>query len=291
MSDRHRPFLSCAPPDVTLCVRHGPAPYTELGNPVFDSGGNWTLHHVQGQPVIRVRALGLDPYQIVVLEPDLQRGDIYCVGDVWARDDGPQSALGYPLEEVLAINLLARGRGVLLHACGVCDDGRGMLFAGTSGAGKSTMASLWEEREGVTVLSDDRVIVREREGRFWAYGTPWHGDARVLSPEAAPLEQIFLIQHANEHCPIPLKPVDAALLKKCAEETGAIVTAEEHSIVGGLGSAVAEVLAGEVLVPVKMVGIADTFTETSKDFDSLLDKYGMAVDDIVRAAQQAVKRK
>ena len=88
-----------------------------------------------------------------------------------------------------------------------------------------------------------------------------------------------------------VKPVDITLLRKCAEETGAIVTVEEHSIVGGLGSAVAEALVGETPVPIKMVGIADTFTETSKDFDSLLDKYGMAVDDIVKAAQQAVKQK
>ncbi len=88
-----------------------------------------------------------------------------------------------------------------------------------------------------------------------------------------------------------VKPVDITLLRKCAEETGAIVTVEEHSIVGGLGSAVAEALVGETSVPIKMVGIADTFTETSKDFDSLLDKYGMAVDDIVKAAQQAVKQK
>jgi transketolase len=88
-----------------------------------------------------------------------------------------------------------------------------------------------------------------------------------------------------------VKPVDITLLRKCAEETGAIVTVEEHSIVGGLGSAVAEALVGEIPVPIKMVGIADTFTETSQDFDSLLDKYGMAVDDIVKAAQQAMKLK
>jgi transketolase len=88
-----------------------------------------------------------------------------------------------------------------------------------------------------------------------------------------------------------VKPIDRSLLMQCARETGALVTAEEHSIVGGLGSAVAEALVGEIPVPIKMVGIADTFTETSKEFDSLLDKYGMAVDDIVRAAQEAVKLK
>lgn len=88
-----------------------------------------------------------------------------------------------------------------------------------------------------------------------------------------------------------VKPLDMPLLRKCARETGAIVTAEEHSIIGGLGSAVAEAIADEIPVPVKRVGVADKFTESSKELDPLLDKYGMAVDDIVRAAQQAVKQK
>ncbi len=88
-----------------------------------------------------------------------------------------------------------------------------------------------------------------------------------------------------------VKPLDMPLLRKCAQETGAIVTAEEHSIIGGLGSAVAEAIADEFPVPVKRVGVPDKFTETSKDFDALLDQYGMAVADIARTAQQAVKQK
>ena len=88
-----------------------------------------------------------------------------------------------------------------------------------------------------------------------------------------------------------VKPLDKPLLMKCARETGAVVTAEEHSIIGGLGSAVAEFLVGEIPVPIKMVGVADTFTESAKDLDPLLDKYGMSVENIVRAAQQAMKQK
>jgi transketolase len=88
-----------------------------------------------------------------------------------------------------------------------------------------------------------------------------------------------------------VKPLDKPLLMKCARETGAVVTAEEHSVIGGLGSAVAEFLVGEIPVPIKMVGVADTFTESAKDLDPLLDKYGMSVENIVRAAQQAMKQK
>jgi hypothetical protein len=109
------------------------------------------------------------------------------------------------------VNLLSRGRGVLLHAMGVSDRGRGLLFAGTSGAGKSTMAGLWRNREGATPLSDDRVIVRRNNGGFWIYGTPWQSDARVAYPHSAPLKQIFIIHH---HSPnnrtLPLDPASAA---------------------------------------------------------------------------------
>ena len=88
-----------------------------------------------------------------------------------------------------------------------------------------------------------------------------------------------------------VKPLDVPLIRKCAEETGAVVTAEEHSIIGGLGSAVAEVLVKECPVPIEMVGIADTFVETALDHDSILDHYGMSVEDIVKAAQRVLSQK
>jgi len=88
-----------------------------------------------------------------------------------------------------------------------------------------------------------------------------------------------------------IKPLDISLLQQAAEETGAIVSAEEHSIIGGLGSAVAEALVGFYPVPLERVGIADTFAETALDFESLLDHYGMGVEDIVEAAHRALRRK
>ena len=88
-----------------------------------------------------------------------------------------------------------------------------------------------------------------------------------------------------------VKPLDVPLIRKSAEETGAIVTAEEHSIIGGLGSAIAEVLVRECPVPVQMVGIADEFADTARDFDALLDHCGMSVEDIAKAAQRALEQK
>lgn len=87
-----------------------------------------------------------------------------------------------------------------------------------------------------------------------------------------------------------LKPIDEGLIVRAAQETGAIVTAEEHSVIGGLGGAVAEVLSGQCPVPVLRVGIADKFTE-SGSYESLLDRYGMGVADIVTSARLALARK
>ncbi len=84
-----------------------------------------------------------------------------------------------------------------------------------------------------------------------------------------------------------LKPLDVACVRKAAAETGAIVTVEEHSVIGGLGAAVAEVVTDARPVPVKRVGIADRFAETGP-YNDLLDNYGMSVDDITSAARRAI---
>ena len=88
-----------------------------------------------------------------------------------------------------------------------------------------------------------------------------------------------------------IKPLDISLVKQAAEETGTIVTAEEHSIIGGLGDAVAGVLSEYCPVPLERVGIADSFVETALDPESLLDYYGMAIEDIIKAAHRAIIRK
>lgn len=87
-----------------------------------------------------------------------------------------------------------------------------------------------------------------------------------------------------------IKPLDSELVTACARETGAIVTAEEHTILGGLGGAVAECVAGSVPVPMERIGIADKFAECGPYAD-LLEKYGMGVQAIVSAVKRALQRK
>lgn len=87
-----------------------------------------------------------------------------------------------------------------------------------------------------------------------------------------------------------IKPIDKDMVLRCAEETGAIVTVEEHTILGGLGGAVAEVVSESKPVPVQRIGLKDTFAETGPYAD-LLNKYGMSVADIVAAAKKAIQLK
>ena len=87
-----------------------------------------------------------------------------------------------------------------------------------------------------------------------------------------------------------LKPLDVAAIQSAAKETGAIVTAEEHSIVGGLGGAVLEALAETQPVPVVRVGIRDRFAE-SGPYLPLLERLGLGVSHLVEAARKAVAAK
>lgn len=87
-----------------------------------------------------------------------------------------------------------------------------------------------------------------------------------------------------------LKPLDTELLVKAAQETKAIVTVEEHSIIGGLGSAVSEALSEECPVPVLKVGVNDVFGESGKP-DELLKKYGLTAEAVVEKVKKSITLK
>ncbi|MBO5779182.1 MAG: transketolase family protein, partial [Clostridia bacterium] len=87
-----------------------------------------------------------------------------------------------------------------------------------------------------------------------------------------------------------IKPIDRDLLLASAAKTGAVVTAEEHNIIGGLGSAVAEVLCEGLPVPMRRVGVEDQFGRSGK-VPALLEYYGLTAENIVRKAKEAIAMK
>ena len=190
----YRPFIVLGGTDISLRLHQG-LPDTLCGEKIFDSPPIWTLYRQNATSVIKIfdRLSGLE--RTLVLSRHLEKTDLYFA-DKSGRFIDPFYG---PTMELLMVNYLARGRGVVIHSCGIARNGRGILFVGESGAGKSTLARMWDQENGVDVLSDDRAIVRKKGHQFWMYGTPWHGDATFASPRGVRVERIFFLRHWHEN--------------------------------------------------------------------------------------------
>jgi transketolase len=109
--------------------------------------------------------------------------------------------------------------------------------------------------------------------------------ARVLEAQRILAEKGYRLKIIEMPC---VKPLDSEAVIEAAQATGVVITVEDHQIIGGLGSAVAEVLIENYPVRMKRMGIGDVFTETGL-YDELLDKYGLAVEDIVKTVATMLK--
>jgi hypothetical protein len=183
-------------PDVSVNAAWRDWPWDPFGEKIFDSGGVWQLYLNNNTYCFTCSspAMGSLPYKIASFNRHFSEGVVYLYREYFKGGD-PINPLEYPLEELLMVNLLSLGKGVEVHACGLMTAaGDGYLFPGVSGAGKTTMARLWENIPGAVVLSDDRIILRYSEGKFWMYGTPWHGEAELAAPVRVPLREIFFLR-------------------------------------------------------------------------------------------------
>jgi hypothetical protein len=211
-------------PDVRVRIRWDDLSEETSGEKIFDSGALWQLYR-QGESRHLFRFatpyFGAVPYKLASFDRDFTEGEVRLHRPYF--EERAVYPLEYPLDELLMLNLLARGRGAEFHSCGVVDgNGEGRLFLGQSGAGKTTTARLWEAFEpGAEVLSDDRIILRkEEDGRFYMYGTPWHGEAELSAAGCAPLKGIYFLRHGTENRLTPLSKVEAAaMLFSCSFPT------------------------------------------------------------------------
>lgn len=182
-----------------------------LGDLLFDSGSVWKLYEdVSGfefdfaSPV-----MGSEPYKRLHVDREFRQG-LLLLNRRCFPDPAACNPLEYPLDELVVMHRLGRERGVEVHAAGMRDaEGNGYLFLGHSGAGKSTTTRLWNEQHSVTVLSDDRIILRKHDSpdgqaEVWMHGTPWHGEAAFAAPEKARIERLFILEHAPENRITPL---------------------------------------------------------------------------------------
>jgi hypothetical protein len=144
-----------------------------------------------------------------------QRGDFRARWDSRAgRGHIRQSRNPYAIDSVLRIVhtlILAKQGGFLVHAASVIRNGRAFLFAGVSGAGKTTISRL--APADVTLLTDEISYVRREGDEYWACGTPFAGElARVGENQSAPLSTLFLLEKGLENRIEPVAPAEAIRL-------------------------------------------------------------------------------
>ncbi len=219
-SSTYAPFFRDPPPGppwlrIDLDVEIGGMPGLASLQKEFD-GGSWSLYRAGGDWVFSLNppAPDLAPMWTARISPDFSRGTVFC-HERLVQTDGPLRGIVNPvlnrLDQLLAMYLLGRNNGVLIHAAGLGLGGRGAMFPGRSGAGKSTISRLFAAARvaGLDLLSDDRMIVREVEGAYRAFGTPWAGDALIAANRSVPLEWIFFLVHGEANRVDRLNPTDA----------------------------------------------------------------------------------
>jgi hypothetical protein len=197
--DRFR-VESCTP-DISIQVAWVPQLLLSPTRPLFDSGYTWRLYDA-GSSQLRfdffAPLFGRLPFRSLLIDSTFSQGSLQINRSSFAGMTSVSSALEYPLDELVIMHRLTQENAIELHSCGIVRaDGWGNLFVGHSGAGKSTTTRLWTSHEKVSVLSDDRIIVREHSGQMFMHGTPWHGEARFASPGHAPLQRIFVLEHGQ----------------------------------------------------------------------------------------------
>jgi len=133
---------------------------------------------------------------IAIFNHKYDEGHIYHYTEMSKRKPYT-TLLTFPTDRIIFSSLLAKREGVIFHACGFILDNKGFTFLGHSEYGKSAIIKLFSNR--AKILNDENIIVKKRGRRFRVYGTPWHGEIELVSPDSAPLEALFFLHKAREN--------------------------------------------------------------------------------------------
>lgn len=193
--------------DIIMKVHPGGMPKTDDLPKVFESEQIWALYLHDEQYRLIYRSPLVDQLSWVV-DANRRFTEVTFYGNA-NPDFGFPGPLELSIDRTIFMHFLAQREGAIIHSAGMMSEGNVYVFAGKSGAGKTTVSRLLTAREGMTMLSDDRMIVRKMAGEYRAYGTPWPGEARIAVNAGAPLAGIFFLTQDSRNQIRPLSVSDA----------------------------------------------------------------------------------
>ena len=175
--------------------------------------------------------LGISPtaenkplHRVVIFNHDHTKAEIYNPHkDIFYKGNLHALTL-FPTDQILLARLLADREGCYLHSAGVILEGNGLIFAGHSETGKSTIVTMLKDK--AEILCDDRMIVRRWENGFKIHGNWSHGDVPEVSADSAPLRAIMFLEQASKNRLIPLNDKKAVVKKLLACLIKPLVTAD-----------------------------------------------------------------
>lgn len=133
---------------------------------------------------------------------------IRCDDDVMLVDEKWENAFFFPLHKKEHMNNFicqlfythaVQHHIIYLHSSLIDWNGRGLMFLGASGIGKTTQAELWSEYLDAVIINGDRVFVQETENAFLGWGTPWHGSSPYCENASVPVEALIVLKQATEN--------------------------------------------------------------------------------------------
>ena len=129
-------------------------------------------------------------------------GDILLANEDWSEAHSfclPESDADYALPLAALCSRFSYFDALLTHSSFIDSQGKGIIFTGDSGVGKTTQAELWNRYKGAEIVNGDKTFIREVNGKFLAYGLPWKGSSEYCLNKSAELAGVVVLRQAKEN--------------------------------------------------------------------------------------------
>ena len=206
MAEAYQPFIAPSSTDTPATDTSGSYRIIKPDHPIlpaitgkaFWSNEVWQMGHAEDG------AIAIEIYDVIQARwvPVANLSNDFSYGSIqpfYGRRAAPAPhALNYPYDQAILINRLLFKEVAIIHGAGIVIDGKGYVFFGPSGIGKTTISRLWVSRNA-ELLNDDRVAVYKDNTGWRIAGTPWHGEEPKVSPLSAPLAGVVRLRQSPQN--------------------------------------------------------------------------------------------